>query len=200
MMLSILLQAGRSAGLGAGFGGSSQTLFGAGGGTTFLAKFTATTAIIFVITSVGLAKISNRSGRELEEKAKKMSAITKHQKGTEVDLSKELGGKEEKAKEEKPAPQKMNEEKDEAAPSQEEGDRGNENVTGTEKEEISTKESAEESKEGKKDDSTNVKEAKKSTTVTKTEKNLAPQKSKKEGESSKQNATGAKPKEANPYE
>jgi preprotein translocase subunit SecG len=97
MMLTILLQAGRSAGLGAGFGGSSQTLFGAGGGTTFLAKFTATTAFIFVLTSIGIAKVSNRSGRGLEKKAKEMSEKLKKQKGTEVDLGK-LGLKEGKGK------------------------------------------------------------------------------------------------------
>ena len=106
MMLTILLQAGRSAGLGAGFGGSSQTLFGAGGGTTFLAKFTATTAFIFVLTSISIAKISSRSGRDLEKKAKAMAEKLKKQKGTEVDLGK-LGVKEGNEKgQEVPIPKK----------------------------------------------------------------------------------------------
>lgn len=59
----VLLQAGKGADLGATFGtGSSQSLFGAGGGSTFLGKMTATAAIIFMLTSLSLAYLSGRSG------------------------------------------------------------------------------------------------------------------------------------------
>lgn len=84
MILIILLQAGRSAGLGAGFGGASQTIFGAGGGTEFLMKFTAGLAIIFTITSVGIAKISSPGKSDLEKQAEKMAK--KISKGEEVNL------------------------------------------------------------------------------------------------------------------
>ncbi|MDD2336653.1 MAG: preprotein translocase subunit SecG [Geobacteraceae bacterium] len=59
----VLLQAGKGADLGATFGtGSSQSLFGAGGGSTFLGKMTASAAIIFMITSLSLAYLSGKSG------------------------------------------------------------------------------------------------------------------------------------------
>jgi protein translocase SecG subunit len=49
----VLLQAGKGADLGATFGtGSSQSLFGAGGSSTFLGKMTASAAIIFMLTSL----------------------------------------------------------------------------------------------------------------------------------------------------
>ncbi len=48
LILIVLLQTGRGAGLGAAFGGgASQTLFGSSGATPFLAKLTAAAAIIF---------------------------------------------------------------------------------------------------------------------------------------------------------
>lgn len=55
LIFIILLQRGRGAEMGAAFGGASQTLFGAGGPTTFLNKFTAFLAILFMITSLSLA-------------------------------------------------------------------------------------------------------------------------------------------------
>ncbi len=50
----VLLQQGKGAEMGAAFGGSSQTLFGSSGATTFLGKLTAGAAVIFMITSMGL--------------------------------------------------------------------------------------------------------------------------------------------------
>ena len=55
MIGAILLQSGKGAEIGATFGGSSQTIFGGRGATTFLVKFTAVCAIIFALTSVSLA-------------------------------------------------------------------------------------------------------------------------------------------------
>ena len=54
LVLVILLQVGKGADMGAVFGGSSQTLFGTTGATTFLTKLTAACAILFVITSLYL--------------------------------------------------------------------------------------------------------------------------------------------------
>lgn len=63
LIVIVLLQAGKGADLGATFGtGSSQSLFGAGGGSSFLGKVTATAAIIFMISSLSLAYLSGKSG------------------------------------------------------------------------------------------------------------------------------------------
>jgi len=50
----VLLQHGKGAGIGAAFGGSSQTVFGSAGAAPFLAKLTAVAAILFMVTSLGL--------------------------------------------------------------------------------------------------------------------------------------------------
>ena len=59
MILIILLQTGKGSDIGAVFGGgSSQTLFGSTGPTSFLSKLTAAAAILFMITSLFLAYFS----------------------------------------------------------------------------------------------------------------------------------------------
>ncbi|MGH7167199.1 MAG: preprotein translocase subunit SecG [Nitrospiraceae bacterium] len=58
MIAAILLQAGKGAEIGAAFGGSSQTVFGSRGPGTFLSKVTVVAAIIFMLTSLGLAVLS----------------------------------------------------------------------------------------------------------------------------------------------
>jgi preprotein translocase subunit SecG len=58
MIAAILLQAGKGAEIGAAFGGSSQTVFGSRGPGTFLSKVTVAAAIIFMVTSLGLAVMS----------------------------------------------------------------------------------------------------------------------------------------------
>ncbi len=58
MIGAILLQAGKGAEIGAAFGGSSQTVFGSRGPGTFLSKVTVAAAIIFMLTSLGLAVMS----------------------------------------------------------------------------------------------------------------------------------------------
>jgi preprotein translocase subunit SecG len=59
MILVILLQTGKGSDIGAVFGGgSSQTLFGSTGPTSFLSKLTAGAAILFMITSLFLAYFS----------------------------------------------------------------------------------------------------------------------------------------------
>lgn len=60
MIASILLQSGKGAEIGAAFGGSSQTVFGARGANTFLGKLTAVTATIFMLTSLSLAIMSKQ--------------------------------------------------------------------------------------------------------------------------------------------
>jgi preprotein translocase subunit SecG len=55
MIGAILLQSGKGAEIGAAFGGSSQTVFGSRGAATFLSKVTVGAAVIFMLTSMGLA-------------------------------------------------------------------------------------------------------------------------------------------------
>jgi preprotein translocase subunit SecG len=60
LIIIVLLQTGKGADIGAVFGGSSQTLFGSTGGSTFFNKMTAAVAIIFMLTSLILAYRSNQ--------------------------------------------------------------------------------------------------------------------------------------------
>jgi preprotein translocase subunit SecG len=63
LILVILLQTGKGSDIGAVFGGgSSQTLFGSTGPTSFLSKLTAGAAIIFMLTSLFLAYFSGIGG------------------------------------------------------------------------------------------------------------------------------------------
>jgi len=58
----VLLQHGKGADIGAAFGGSSQTIFGSAGATTFLGKLTAGAAIIFMLTTLGLSIVYKGDG------------------------------------------------------------------------------------------------------------------------------------------
>ncbi|MGY0216923.1 preprotein translocase subunit SecG [Endozoicomonadaceae bacterium StTr2] len=52
----VLIQQGKGADTGASFGGgASQTVFGSSGSTSFLARLTSVLAIVFFVTSFGLA-------------------------------------------------------------------------------------------------------------------------------------------------
>ncbi len=60
LIMIVLLQTGKGADMGAAFGGgSSQTLFGSTGASTFLSKATTGAAIVFMLTSLVLAYISS---------------------------------------------------------------------------------------------------------------------------------------------
>ncbi|MEX1329096.1 MAG: preprotein translocase subunit SecG [Desulfobacterales bacterium] len=67
LIMIVLLQTGKGADMGAAFGGgSSQTLFGSTGASTFLSKATTAAAIIFMVTSLGLAYMSShRTGESV---------------------------------------------------------------------------------------------------------------------------------------
>ena len=62
LILIVLLQRGKGADMGAAFGGSSQTVFGSGGATSFLHKVTTAAAIIFMLTSLSLSFFYGRVG------------------------------------------------------------------------------------------------------------------------------------------
>lgn len=60
LIMIVLLQTGKGADMGAAFGGgASQTLFGSTGATTFLGKATTVAAVVFMLTSLGLAYMSS---------------------------------------------------------------------------------------------------------------------------------------------
>ena len=59
LIMIVLLQRGKGADLGAAFGGSSQTVFGSQGAGGFLTKMTTGVAVLFMLTSLGLAYMSS---------------------------------------------------------------------------------------------------------------------------------------------
>ena len=60
----ILLQAGRGGGLTEAFGGAAQSMFGTRG-AVYLTRATTVCAIVFMLTSLGLAFLSAQRGRSL---------------------------------------------------------------------------------------------------------------------------------------
>ncbi|MEE8480650.1 MAG: preprotein translocase subunit SecG [Desulfobacterales bacterium] len=59
LIMIVLLQTGKGADMGAAFGGgSSQTLFGSTGASTFLSKATTVAAVVFMMTALALAYLS----------------------------------------------------------------------------------------------------------------------------------------------
>ena len=78
----VLLQSGKGAEMGASFGSSgSQSVFGAGGGTTFLSKMTTGAAVIFMLTSLTLAYVSGNpsSTSIMSGKSKPVAAVPAQQ-------------------------------------------------------------------------------------------------------------------------
>jgi len=62
LILTVLLQSGKGASIGASFGGAgSQTLFGSAGPASFLLKITVACAVIFMVTSMYMT-ITSRGG------------------------------------------------------------------------------------------------------------------------------------------
>jgi preprotein translocase subunit SecG len=62
LIFIVLVQSGKGAELGAAFGGSSQTLFGARGAATFFSKLTTIAAVVFMLTSLALAIVTAKGG------------------------------------------------------------------------------------------------------------------------------------------
>jgi preprotein translocase subunit SecG len=69
LIFIVLLQTGKGAGIGAAFGGASQTFFGSSGATPFLAKLTAGAAILFMVTSLSLTILGHRGGASVMQGA-----------------------------------------------------------------------------------------------------------------------------------
>ncbi len=62
LIFIVLVQSGKGAELGAAFGGSSQTLFGARGAATVFSKLTTIAAVVFMLTSFSLAVVESKGG------------------------------------------------------------------------------------------------------------------------------------------
>lgn len=67
LIFIVLVQSGKGAELGAAFGGSSQTLFGARGAATLFSKLTTISAVVFMITSLTLAIITAKGGSVVKQ-------------------------------------------------------------------------------------------------------------------------------------
>lgn len=66
LVFMVLLQKGKGADIGAAFGGASQTVFGPRGAQSFLAKLTTGAAIVFMLTSLGLALTTSKKSSVME--------------------------------------------------------------------------------------------------------------------------------------
>jgi preprotein translocase subunit SecG len=66
LIAMVLLQKGKGADIGAAFGGASQTVFGPRGAQSFLSKLTTGAAVLFMITSLGLAITSSKRSSVME--------------------------------------------------------------------------------------------------------------------------------------
>ena len=66
LVFMVLLQKGKGADIGAAFGGASNTVFGPRGAQSFLSKLTTAAAVIFMLTSLGLAITSSKSSSVME--------------------------------------------------------------------------------------------------------------------------------------
>ena len=77
MVIVVLLQQGKGADVGAVFGGSSSTVFGASGAGNFLTKITWVCAVLFFSTSILLAYASTKrvSGSIFEGRATPLQAV-----------------------------------------------------------------------------------------------------------------------------
>jgi preprotein translocase subunit SecG len=70
LILVVLLQSGKAADLAGAFGGGgSQTALGSRGAATVLTKATTIAAVLFMLTSLGLALIGSRRGGSVLETA-----------------------------------------------------------------------------------------------------------------------------------
>ncbi len=76
LILVVLLQAGKGGGMGAAFGGTTQTVFGGAGAGDFLTRLTAISAALFMILSATLSYMSSGRGESALEKAAKATQVT----------------------------------------------------------------------------------------------------------------------------
>ncbi len=85
LILTVLLQAGKGSEMGAAFGGSSQTIFGSRGATTFLAKVTVGAAVLFMVTSLWLSVAAKGKSVMPDADPSSVTATKKSDKSTSKD-------------------------------------------------------------------------------------------------------------------
>ena len=71
LILVVLLQAGKG-GMGAAFGGSSQTVFGSSGAGNFLTRLTVISAALFMMLSATLTYVSSSGEKSLERASERI--------------------------------------------------------------------------------------------------------------------------------
>src|SRR5215510_3243400 len=71
LILVVLLQAGKG-GMGAAFGGSSQTVFGSSGAGNFLTRLTVISAALFMMLSAALTYVSSSGEKSLENASERV--------------------------------------------------------------------------------------------------------------------------------
>jgi preprotein translocase subunit SecG len=106
LVLTVLLQAGKGADIGAVFGGASTTIFGSSGAGNFLTRLTTGAAIIFMLTSLTLTYGSMRSTSHtlMPERAAAKGAAQPGAGGEDVAPGGDEGGGDEAAAPEGAAP------------------------------------------------------------------------------------------------
>lgn len=84
----ILMQQGKGAEMGASFGGGgSQTVFGSSGGGSFFGKMTAILAVVFFVTSLGLALFAkNDNGLNIQSDLPILESIQVQQQNLEAEI------------------------------------------------------------------------------------------------------------------
>src|SRR5689334_4540882 len=85
LILVVLLQAGRGGGMGAAFGGTSQSVFGGAGAGNFLTRLTVIMAALFMLLSATLAFLSSSSDKALEHASKAIKTREEARKLTPKD-------------------------------------------------------------------------------------------------------------------
>ena len=84
----VLIQHGKGADMGSGFGGgASNTVFGSGGAGNFLTRLTTWIAVAFFLTSFGLAYVAReRSTQSLNEGMPKIETISETQTPEDLEV------------------------------------------------------------------------------------------------------------------
>lgn len=80
LMLVVLIQPGKSGGLGAFSGAGAQQVFGGRGAGNFLTKTTWATAAVFFTTSMSLAYLSSSSDESMQRRAQQTTNVTAQDK------------------------------------------------------------------------------------------------------------------------
>lgn len=66
LIMVVLLQQGKGGGLGGALGGGATQVFGGRGAGNFMTRLTTAMALMFVVTSIGLAFLSSAGDREMK--------------------------------------------------------------------------------------------------------------------------------------